>query len=108
MVAAKVFHDRIVSPSYVVDVAAATTELVDRGEPGLYHCVSTGLASWYEVALEIARVMGKESDARLEPVSVADVSLRAPRPQFAALSNDKLRRIVPLPTWEDALRRYLA
>jgi dTDP-4-dehydrorhamnose reductase len=38
---------------------------------------------------------------------VANVSLRAPRPQFAALANDKLNRIVPMPTWQDALRRYL-
>ena len=104
---AKVFHDRVVSPSYVVDVASATRALVARGEPGLYHCVATGHASWYEVALEIARVMGREQDARLLPVSVADVSLRAPRPQFAALANDKLRRVLPVPTWQDALRRYL-
>ena len=52
--------------------------------------------------------MGKEQDARLQPVSVADVSLRAPRPQFAALANAKLSRVVPVPTWQDALRRYLA
>ncbi len=82
--------------------------LLERGEPGLYHCVGTGHANWYEVGLEIARVMGKERDARLQPVSVADVSLRAPRPQFAALANDKLSRVVPVPTWQDALRRYLA
>jgi dTDP-4-dehydrorhamnose reductase len=105
---ARVFSDRIVSPSYVVDVAAASRALVAQGEPGLYHCVGTGHASWHELALEIARVMGKEGDARLMPMSVADVTLRAPRPQFAALANDKLRRIVPIPTWQDALRRYLS
>jgi dTDP-4-dehydrorhamnose reductase len=102
-----VFRDRIVSPSYVVDVAAATRVLVARGEPGLYHCVGTGHANWYEVGQEIARVLGREHDARLQPVSVADISLRAPRPQFAALANDKLCRIAPAPTWQDALRRYL-
>ncbi len=103
----KVFRDRIVSPSYVVDVAAATRALLARGEPGLYHCVGTGHANWYEVGQEIARVLGRQGDARLQPVSVADVSLRARRPQFAALANDKLCRIAPLPTWQDALRRYL-
>ena len=104
---AVVFSDRMVSPSYVVDVAAATRALVDRGEPGLYHCVGTGYATWYDVAVEIARVMGKERDARLRPMSVADVSLRAPRPQFAALANGKLQRVVPVPTWQDAVRRYV-
>ena len=105
---AKVFRDRIVSPSYVVDVASATQALLARGEPGLYHCVGTGHANWYEVGLEIARILGKEGSARLQPVSVADVVLRAPRPQFAALANDKLNRVVSVPTWQDALRRYLA
>jgi dTDP-4-dehydrorhamnose reductase len=105
---AKVFRDRIVSPSYVVDVAAATRALVAQGEPGLYHCVGTGHANWHEVGLEIARLLGKDRDARLQPVSVADVTLRARRPQYAALANEKLNRIAPLPTWQDALRRYLA
>ena len=105
---AKVFRDRVVSPSFVMDVAAATQVLVDRGEPGLYHCVGTGHATWHEVALEIARVMGKEREANLVPVSVAEVTQRAPRPQFAALSNEKLSRVLPMPTWQDALRRYLA
>jgi dTDP-4-dehydrorhamnose reductase len=105
---AKVFEDRTVSPSYVVDVAASTKSLVERGDPGLYHCVGTGHGTWLDVGREIARIMGKEQEARLKPMSVADVSLRAPRPQFAALANDKLNRIAPMPTWQDALRRYLA
>jgi dTDP-4-dehydrorhamnose reductase len=105
---ARVFSDRTVSPSYVVDVAMATDALVERGEPGLYHCVGTGHGTWLDVGREIARIMGKEREARLTPMSVADVSLRAPRPQFAALSNEKLNRTVPMPTWQDALRRHLS
>ena len=105
---AKVFVDRTVSPSYVVDVAAATRDLVERGEPGLYHCVGTGCSTWHELAREIARIMGREREAQIVPISVADVKLRAPRPQFAALTNDKLTKITAMPTWQDALRRYLA
>jgi dTDP-4-dehydrorhamnose reductase len=104
---ARVFVDRTVSPSYVVDVAMATRAIVDRGEPGLYHCVGTGHCTWFELSQEIARMMGKEQDARLLPVSVADVPLRASRPRFAALANDKMNSIVPMPTWQDALGRYL-
>jgi dTDP-4-dehydrorhamnose reductase len=104
----KVFRDRTVSPSYVVDVVAATVALLERGEPGLYHCVNTGLATWYDVGLEIARLIGKHDVARLQPVAVADVVLRAPRPKFAALDNSKLARAAfRMPTWQDALRRYL-
>ena len=104
---AKVFSDRTVSPSYVADVAMATKVLVERGAPGLYHCVGTGHGTWLDVGREIARIMGKEGEARLTPVSVAHVSLRAPRPQFAALANEKLNRIVTMSSWQDALQRYL-
>lgn len=105
---ARVFTDRTVSPSYVVDVAAATKALLERGTPGLYHCVGAGYATWYGVAKEISRLMRRETDARIVPMSVADVPLKARRPQFAALNNDKLMRVTAIPTWQDALRRYLA
>jgi dTDP-4-dehydrorhamnose reductase len=104
---ARVFVDRTVSPSYVADVAAATKALVERGGQGLYHCVGTGHGTWLDVGREVARLLRKEDEARLTPVSVANVSLRAPRPQYAALANDKLNRIMAMPTWQDALRRYL-
>ena len=105
---ARVFVDRVVSPSYVVDVATATRALVERGAPGLYHCVQTGYATWFELAEEIVTILAKDLEARLVPVSVADVRLPAARPQFAALANDKLQRVIEMPTWQDALRRYLA
>jgi dTDP-4-dehydrorhamnose reductase len=45
----------------------------------------------------------------LTPVSVADVKMRAPRPQYAALSNAKLVAAgAAMPAWEDALARYLS
>jgi dTDP-4-dehydrorhamnose reductase len=102
------FTDRIVSPSYVVDVARATWSLLERGAPyGLYHCVNTGQASWYELAREIARRLG--SSAPIIPVTLRDVALRAPRPRFSALSNARLRTVgIEMPSWEEALARYLA
>src|SRR5262245_51970242 len=49
------FTDRVVTPSYVEDVAAATRMLVDNhGAPGLYHCVNSDPASWYDVVAESA------------------------------------------------------
>jgi dTDP-4-dehydrorhamnose reductase len=104
---ARVFVDRVVSPSYVDDVAWATDVLLDRrAERGLYHCVNTGSATWYDLGLETARLLG--TTPRLSPVKVADVQLRAQRPRYCALSNDKLTRAgAAMPTWQDALRRYV-
>jgi dTDP-4-dehydrorhamnose reductase len=103
----RVFVDRVVTPSYVDDVAAATEQLVVGGAPpGLYHCVNSGHATWQEVGLEIARLL--ERPAHLVPVGVADVPMRAPRPRYCALSNEKLRGVgIDMPPWQDAMRRYL-
>jgi dTDP-4-dehydrorhamnose reductase len=104
----RVFVDRIVTPSYVEDVVTATLALVDRGAPyGLYHCVNSGETNWYDLAAEIARLL--ERPASLSPVRVADVPMKAQRPQYCALSNHKLAEAgVPMPSWQDSLARYLA
>ena len=104
---ARVFVDRTVTPSYVEDVADATWKLIDGAAPsGLYHVVNSGLTTWFELAQEIGRLLGVEPD--LVPVRVADVKLKARRPQYAALSNAKLASLgITMPPWQDALRRYL-
>jgi dTDP-4-dehydrorhamnose reductase len=103
-----VFTDRIVSPSYVVDVAAATRYLVDTSAaPGLYHCVNSGHGTWQQVALEAARVLGVTP--RLKPITTTEVQLAAARPRFCALSNLKLAAAgFEMPAWQDALERWLA
>jgi dTDP-4-dehydrorhamnose reductase len=104
---ARVFVDRTVTPSYVKDVADATWKLLQTGPAaGLYHCVNSGVTTWFELAREIGRLLGVEPN--LVPVKIADVQMKARRPQYAALSNAKLARAgVQMPTWQDALRRYL-
>jgi dTDP-4-dehydrorhamnose reductase len=103
----KVFTDRIVSPSYSKDVAAATRHLVTSGAPpGVYHCVNDGHASWRDVAAEAARILGVAP--HLVPITVAQLPLRVPRPSFCALSTKKLKAAgFSMPTWQDGLRRWL-
>ena len=106
---APVFVDRVVSPSFVVDVADASAFILKSRPPvGLYHCVNSGHATWKEVGEEIVRRLSA-SPGLLKPVSVQDVPMRAPRPQFAALSNAKLARAgYVMPPWQDAIGRHLA
>jgi dTDP-4-dehydrorhamnose reductase len=105
---AKVFVDRTITPTYVIDAARATRLMLERSAPGgVYHCVNSGACTWFELAQELARQLGVEP--RLEAVRQAEARLRASRPQFCALSNDKLRSAgIEMPPWQDALRRYLA
>jgi dTDP-4-dehydrorhamnose reductase len=105
----RAFVDRTVSPSFVADVIAATRRLLETGAPaGLYHCVNSGHTTWSGLAREIARLAGRP-DAHIVDVPMRDAGLLASRPQYAALSNDKLARAgVVMPTWQDALGRYIA
>jgi len=104
----RVFEDRTVSPTYVIDAVCATRELLERQcPPGLYHCVSTGHCTWLAFAQEAARLLGVEP--RIEAVRMAEVTFRAPRPLYCALSNEKLAAAgIVMPTWQDALARYVA
>ncbi|HUQ87377.1 MAG TPA: NAD(P)-dependent oxidoreductase [Vicinamibacterales bacterium] len=106
---APVFSDRVVSPSFVADVADASAFILrTMPPPGLYHCVNSGHATWLEVGREIVKRLG-ESETLLKPISVDDVKLKAVRPQFAALSNAKLAIAgYKMPTWQDAIGRYIS
>ena len=105
----RVFTDRIVSPSYVVDIAAATRHLATSGAaPGLYHCVNAGHASWHDVAREVAELLGI-ARPNLVPVTMDQIRLKASRPRYCALSVEKLASAgFSMPAWQDALRRWLA
>lgn len=106
---APVFVDRVVSPSFVADVAAASLHLLrTQARYGVYHCVNSGHATWFEVGREIARLLGRPESA-LKPIGVNEVALPASRPQFAALDNAKLAAAgYAMPPWQDAIARYLS
>ena len=74
---------------------------------GLYHCVNSGAATWEGLGQEIVRQL--QVPSTLQPIGMADLQLRAPRPRCGALSNEKLRLAgFDMPTWQSAIERYLA
>jgi dTDP-4-dehydrorhamnose reductase len=105
---ARVFVDRVVSPSFVDDVVDATWRLVEATAPhGTYHVVNTGETTWYRLAEEVAAVL--DLRPTLEGTRMADVPMRALRPTYCALSNARLRAAgIDMPPWQDALARYLS
>jgi dTDP-4-dehydrorhamnose reductase len=104
---ARVFEDRTVSPTHVPDAVRATRALLENGAPpGLYHCVNSGHCTWLEFAQEVARQLGVPP--RFEIIRQSDLNLPAERPQYCALSNQKLAAAgIAMATWQDALARYL-
>jgi len=99
--------DRVVSPGYTPDIAAATRHLIDADAPsGLYHCVNSGHATWESVAREAARLLGVEP--RIVPITVDQLTLAAARPAYCAMDTSKLAGAgFCMPAWDDALRRWL-
>ena len=102
------FTDRTASPSYVADVTLATRLLVTGGgQAGLYHCVNTGQTTWMGIA-EALRDLLHLQVAGIVTSRAAEVKMRAARPMFAALANDKLTSLgIPMPSWQDALARHV-
>jgi dTDP-4-dehydrorhamnose reductase len=68
--------------------------------------VNSGQGTWQQVAIEAARLLHVQP--RLKPLTTAEVRMAAARPRFCALSNSKLAAAgFAMPTWQDALRRWL-
>ena len=102
-----VFVDRVVSPSYTPDVARAVRRLLEeRIEPGLYHCVNNGRASWKEIAERAAASLRIE--LRMRPLTLETARLRARRPRYCAMSNARLAAAgIRMPAWEETLEEFL-
>jgi dTDP-4-dehydrorhamnose reductase len=103
----KVFADRTISPTYIVDGAWATRRLIETNAPGgTYHCVNSGCATWFEFAQELAHQLGVEG--RFVPVRLRDMPLKAERPLYCAMSNEKLAKAgIAMPSWQDAITRHV-
>ena len=105
--ALRVVDDQTMSPTATADVATILLRmLTDDCEPGLYHAVNDGSATWFEFAREIIRLAGVE--ATVTPCSSDEYVTRAARPRYSALDNTKVSAAFgAMPPWQDALERYL-
>ncbi|MFA6536823.1 MAG: dTDP-4-dehydrorhamnose reductase [Patescibacteria group bacterium] len=99
-----VVHDEKSSPTYVVDLAEATKELIMSGNylPGIYHLTNAGACTWFEFAQEIFLQAGR--DLVLNPVSGAQFPRPAKRPASSVLLNTKVKNLRP---WQEALTDFL-
>jgi dTDP-4-dehydrorhamnose reductase len=100
------------SSTYVRDLVPRVMEIVALHHYATYHVVNSGLCSYYEFALEAARILRtSESElmALIEPVKLGDLQLRARRPLFTPMSCSVSKEIglAPLRDWRAALAEYL-
>lgn len=110
--------DQIGTPTYTFDLAKLLVDMVETEKYGYYHATNEGgYISWYDFTKEIFRQaaeMGheeyKEDRLTVKPVTTAEYGVsKAARPFNSRLDKSKLVEcgFTPLPTWQDALVRYL-
>ena len=105
----KVVDDKFGSPTFTGDFTATMIAVVATRRYGLYHLTNKGTASRWEIACEIVRLLGKEEDIEVIPVSSAEFPLPAPRPRSEMLRNLKLELLGlnTMPEWRESLRQYI-
>lgn len=99
--------DEISVPTFTSTIVELTLAALEKGLSGLYHAVSTGRASRYDLARAYIKYKGMKN--RLEQVPMAMFKTKAKRPLNAAMSNRKLSADlgIKIPKWEDALKQYI-
>ncbi len=102
-----VIDDMWMSPTYTKDAASILKGILELQLPfGVYHATNKGCCSWYEFAQEIFQITGL--NPVLKPLKTDQLSLKARRPRFSALTSTKLSRYNIEPReWKEALREYL-
>ncbi len=105
----RVVNDQIGTPTYTLDLARLLVDMLETEKYGYYHATNEGgYISWYDFTKEIYRQAGLSTEVL--PVTTAEYGLsKAARPYNSRLDKSKLSEMgfKPLPTWQDALARYL-
>ena len=105
----RVVNDQIGTPTYTYDLARLLVDMIITDRYGYYHATNEGgYISWYDFTCEIYRQAGM--NVNVIPVTTAEYGLsKAARPFNSRLDKSKLVKngFTPLPTWQDALARYL-
>lgn len=111
-----VVNDQRGSPTWACDLATAMADLAQSGSEayGTYHFTNEGETSWYDFAVEIAR-LGLEYGILAKAAAVMSLSSdqfpsKVKRPSYSALSKEKSKKALGIapPAWQDSLHTFIA
>ena len=105
----EVVSDQVGGPTYTVDLAQFTLELLEKkAEPGFYHFSNQGETSWFAFAKEVQKQTGFAS-CEIVPVSSENIFRPAQRPANSRLDLTKSQKTVghEFRSWKEALNDYL-
>ena len=106
----RVVNDQVGTPTYTLDLSRLLVDMLETEKYGYYHATNEGgYISWYDFTKEIYRQAGLDSEVLPVTTEVYGLSMAA-RPFNSRLDKSKLVEagFRPLPTWQDAVARYLA
>ena len=114
----RVVNDQIGTPTYTFDLARLLVDMIETDKYGYYHATNEGgYISWSDFTKEIFRQAVEQGHTEygedritVDPVTTAEYGVsKAARPFNSRLDKKKLveNGFTPLPTWQDALGRYL-
>ena len=105
----RVVSDQVGTPTYTLDLARLLVDMIETEKYGYYHATNEGgYISWYDFCVEFYKQYGLTT--KVIPVTTAEYGLSvAARPFNSRLEKKKLVEagFDPLPTWQDAVSRYL-
>ena len=105
----RVVNDQIGTPTYTLDLSRLLVDMIETDKYGYYHATNEGgYISWYDFACAIFKAAGMH--VNVLPVTTAEYGeSKAKRPFNSRLDKSKLtdNGFQPLPTWQDALERYM-
>ena len=99
--------DQVGSPTYSADLAVLLTEMAQTEKYGVYHATNEDFCSWHELAEKVFEY--KNIPVKVNPVTSEEYITPAVRPKNSRLSKRALTEagFSLLPTWENAVERYL-
>ena len=102
-----VVADQFGSPTYTADLAPLLCDMVITDKYGTYQATNEGICNWAEFTEEIFRQAG--ISCKVNHITTAEYPTKAKRPFNSRMSKEKLveNGFKKLPTWQDAVKRYL-
>ncbi|MDD3375033.1 MAG: dTDP-4-dehydrorhamnose reductase [Candidatus Omnitrophica bacterium] len=106
--ALQITDDEISVPTSVDDIVEGTMRAMKKSLVGLYHMPNSGLCSRYEWAKYFFERMQKKID--IKPVSLESFNLKAKRPKFSAMSNEKVCQLLNwnMPSWQKSVESFIS
>lgn len=109
-----VVYDQVGTPTYAEDLALAIMQIISDVEsenttftPGIFHYSNEGVCSWYDLAMEVCRMI--HCRGRIIPIETADYPRPARRPAYSVLNKSRIKKTyrVEVPYWRESLEKCI-